>query len=200
MALSTQADLEKFLQIDVAAEPEPVVTWAIESADAVIAQLTDRLLEEGTYTDEEYDGGNGRQSILFLRQWPVTAIASITEDGEALVEGDDYTWYPDGRVYRHMAAEPQHRIGWSDGRQNILVTYTAGYSAIPNDLRLISTAIAARIFRMGAEWANGVEPGVTRETIGDYRATYVSAREVAPEEVVMPIEQRLLGRYKRRLH
>lgn len=195
MALTTQAEVEKYLQIDVAAEPSPVVDFAIESAQAVIERWCDRLFEDTTYTDEAHDGGH---QLVFARQWPVTAITGITEDGVA-VPSNEYVWYSDGRIYRTYADDSETFNRWASGRQNVLVSYQAGYATVPYDLRLIATAIAARIFKQGAEWANGVEPGVTKESIGDYRATYVAAREVAPEEVMLPIERKLLGSYVRRI-
>jgi len=51
MALCTQGDVEKFLQIDVSAEPDAAVTMLIENGEALIKTYLDRdVLESATVT------------------------------------------------------------------------------------------------------------------------------------------------------
>lgn len=93
-----------------------------------------------SYT-ERYDGtGSGR---MMLRQWPVTAIGSLTIDGVTIAA---QTSYPTGSGYLFTAWDgigpgspcflDVFGYAFTKGRQNITVVYTAGYpsSPIPPDL------------------------------------------------------------------
>lgn len=83
------------------------------------------------HADEVHDGDDSNYLQL---NWPrITAVASITVDGVALTAGEiNLTDYSDG-----LAADPvlpilTRRSGvFESGWSNIMVTYTAGYAAVP---------------------------------------------------------------------
>lgn len=111
--------------------------------------------------NEIYDG-NGN-TVMTLRQWPVTSIAALSVDGTAIMPsspvptGNGYLLEPwDGL----SAGKPQTLalIGYAfnPNRQNVAVTYTAGY-LVPGEIQTIP-ALAPYTLTTLRSWAadNGV--------------------------------------------
>ena len=119
---------------------DTLLEMLITRASAAICAQTGRVLKRATYTSEPY-AVNG-QPYLYLKQWPIQTLTSVTLGGALLtVDVDYYMSAADaavGRIYR-----PQ---GWNgamlsrglipdayDGDRDILVTYEAGYY-LPDDV------------------------------------------------------------------
>lgn len=102
-----------------------LVELLINGASAFIERLCGRKFKSASYV--EYQDGDGGQRI-FARQYPITAIAKITEDDVELTESE-YTPYLDSGIINR-------ENGWSEGVQNIKIEYSAGYAAIPADLEM----------------------------------------------------------------
>jgi len=64
----------------------------------------------------------GEPAPLYLRQWPVTAVDSVTEGGGALVEGTDYEITHQSLLWRLGGA---HRRHWSGV---VVAQYSGGYT------------------------------------------------------------------------
>ena len=96
----------------------------------------------------------GGAVVMRLPATYVSAIASVTENGEA-VSSDGYQWRKDGLIKRNYPGI------WSDAWGGISVAYTAGYSedAVP-DLAEAVCAITAGVLAVSAgvisESADGV--------------------------------------------
>lgn len=159
MALATQADLEKFLHIDVTAEPEPAVTKLLEDATGIIQTWLDRRLELASYS-ETYDSPPDEH--LWLKQWPVAAspTVTVTEDGTALTINTDFIVdYERGLIRRTTAAG--HARKWKSKINSIVVGYDAGYDFTIDPLvepeaataRSVCTRIVARAFQAAAAFA-----------------------------------------------
>lgn len=159
MALCTQADVEKKLQWDITAEPDPVVASLIADAQALIEGEMGRELESAA-RQETFDGGRWS---LFLTHWPVSAVASVTEDGTVLVLNDDYRWYTTGKVIRVSGTS---QISWrSWAAQSVVIDYTGGYLPGTKELEhlgSICAEVVARAFRKGASNA-AIPVGATGE-------------------------------------
>lgn len=155
MALCTQADVEKRLQWDITAEPDPVVTMLIADAQATMEAEVGRALESADYV-EVFNGGH---PALFLNAWPVTTVTSVTEDGTVLTVDDDYVWYASGKVIRVSSG---YQRMWNTWKINAIeVDYTGGYLAGTHTAELehlgsICAEVVARAFRLGA--ANAAAP------------------------------------------
>lgn len=125
----------------------------ITRASAAICAHTGRVLKRATYTSEPY-AVNG-QTYLYLKQWPIQTLTSVTLGGILLTVNVDYYMSAAdaaaGRIYR-----PQ---GWNGatlsrglipdaykGDRDILVTYDAGYY-LPDD---VTVAPAAAHYVAGA--------------------------------------------------
>ena len=150
MALCTQLDVEQKLQWDITAEPDTTVAALIADAQAHIEAEAGRTLESAT-REETFDGG--RVSI-FLKNWPVTAVASVTEDGTALTVSDDFKFYENGKLIR---VSGDYQVAWKTlKRQAIDVAYTGGFDTPDHDSQLehlgsICAEVVARAFRLGAK-------------------------------------------------
>lgn len=149
MALCLQIDVERRLQWDITAEPDSTVTALIAAAQALIEAETGRTLESASRS-ETFDGG---RVALFLKHWPVTAVATVTEDGTALT-ADDYKFYENGKTIR---VSGDYQVMWKTlKKQAIAVAYTGGFLSPDHDSQLehlgsICAEVVARAFRKGAE-------------------------------------------------
>lgn len=125
------------------------------------------------YHDGDRAMGPGCDEIL-TRNWPITSLTSVTENGSTLVTGTGYDgagafdvlrYDTSGRLYRTKGRTPvplnpyaQTRLtGWAGGRQNITVTYKAGYTAanLPKDIADACIELAILLYeqadRMGKQ-------------------------------------------------
>jgi len=155
VTLCTQADVEKRLQWDITAEPEDVVTTLIAAAQALIEAETSRPLESAARA-EKFDG---HYPEIYLTHWPVTAVASVEEDGTTLTVDEDYLFDESGRLIRVSSGTPKN---WQNTKiLGVEVTYTGGFLAGTHDselehLRSVCTEVVARAFKQGA--ANAAAP------------------------------------------
>jgi len=144
MALCTSADVEGFLGLNLASEDATQLTERyIPYVDEIIKNFIGYDIEYSSSITETFDG-DGKQYDIFLTHQPVTAIATITEDGTALTQGNesDYVFYSNGLVSRVG-------VRWSDAKlRNLVVTYSAGYttSTIPADMKYTAARAVARMF------------------------------------------------------
>lgn len=90
-------------------------------------------LEEATYTDEVVTGEG--TTALRVKNWPVSAVTSVEYRGsgttETVVTATSYRADPGDRPVIHA-------LGWrwtEDVPGNYLVTYTAGYSTVPQKVK-----------------------------------------------------------------
>jgi hypothetical protein len=157
LALCDQLDVEQKLQWDITSEPDATVAALIADAQALIEAHVGRPLESATHT-ATLDGG---RVAYFLRNWPVTAVSSLSEDGVVLTVDDDFKFYPNGKLIRVSASGFQ--ILWKTYKlAAIEVEYTGGYrpsTAAPpgthdselEHLGSVCAEVVARAFRLGAK-------------------------------------------------
>ncbi len=163
MTLAVQADVEKFLQVDVTAEPSDVTVMLLENASGLVEVFVGRDLEEATRT-EDYDLPDG--SVLVLRNAPVTAITTVTLNtpGTVLVADTDFVLKAKaGQLIRTTA--DRRPIRWNRSGALVMneveVVYDAGYDFTIDPLlertarvaRDTTTRIVARAFQAAAAYA-----------------------------------------------
>lgn len=143
------------------------------------------------------------QTKLFLPELPANppygGVASVTEDGDLLVQDDDWKLGAHGILHRIDAY-------WCEGIQIVTVVYTHGYAIIPQDVHDIATRAASRAYQAGLRAAElaGI-PGIAAMTLGDYSVTFGTA-EAAGEGVMgasaapllLKSEKAILDRYRAR--
>lgn len=97
----------------------------IEGVTARMQAFMGRTILLGAVTDRlslPYD-----DTMLTLSEYPVTAVASVTEDGAAVDPTEYVLLGARGQLYREG--------GWSKGQHHLVVAYTAGISTVPHDLQ-----------------------------------------------------------------
>jgi hypothetical protein len=163
----TIQDVRDFLQMPITAVAQVAavglaITWATEAIKNYCHQVIERVEDEAITLD--CDGG----VRLFLPELPVVSVAEVVEDGETLVEGDDYKLAAHGVL---------HRVdqNWASGVQIVEITYTHGYSTIPADVVAVCARAASRAFQAGlrAAEAEGIA-GIQGKALGDYSVTFAS--------------------------
>lgn len=153
MALATLAEYRQY--VAVAQADEALVTRLLAAASAWFEKQVDRKIASATYTDELHSG-DGSQEIVPC-QYPVTSVTTVTIDGEEIPKaiGTAYGWVlMDSVIYlRGYRAD--------EGRGNIAITYVAGFSAVPEDIKQAVIETAAERFeyrnRIGQKTSISVE-------------------------------------------
>lgn len=141
-----------------------VLQRLISSCSLAANRFMNRVLLSNTYT-ESYDGNDNTR--LMLREWPITAVASLNiytplfpwsygyqsvPPGPA-VGGTVIPVSPDGAQYQPGYSFDNLSIfvaGYKfvRGKQNVIVTYTAGYTAVPMNVEQAIIEWVADRFRL----------------------------------------------------
>lgn len=128
MALTTPENVKQYLGITGTAD-DALLNSLIESASAFVAQYLSRQIEQGQVT--EYFSGRGRDALI-LSEGPIASIDAVVADDQPLPASLDKStgWKEAGGWLLYVNGR------WPEGRQNIVVTYTAGYApgSIPADI------------------------------------------------------------------
>jgi hypothetical protein len=180
--LEVTASWSGFADLDAAEQIQ-----LIEAASDSIEQACECTFARATYTDT-FDGDN--QPRLWLRNRPVVSVTSVTVNNAAM-NAADYTldtrlgclWYG---AQGWAGVGRQRRPGWQAGVQNIVVTYTAGYAAIPAPIK--RAAIVQCKYLSDSSRASSV---YEFESLGDYqykRSAQSDSKGLAPnvEQLIAP--------------
>ena len=210
MALCAVGDVESIIGVDLSSTLESTVTNSlIPFADQIIKTYLGYDIEVGDKTETLF-GDNLREIVL--KHIPVNSIASITEDGNSLTEGNesDYVFHDNGRVERVLGR-------WSGAKpKNITITYNAGYSTIPDDIKFTSARISARILLSSLSISSQADTGevnthlsdstngasmsnVVEERIGDLRVQYTDPLAYFDGPLLRDSDRLLLSPYKKQV-
>jgi hypothetical protein len=156
VALCSQEDIEIRLQRDLTADA-PTITGTVDALIEAAQLLIEAELRRPVESDDREETLDGGRVTYFLRFWPVTAVTSLTEDGEALTEDEDFLFYPNGKLIRVSGG---HQTLWrTRKRQGIHVEYVGGYA--PEELGHLGglcAEIVARAIRRGQDMET-IPPG-----------------------------------------
>lgn len=122
--------------------------------EAVLQWLQIPGLTTASY-NETHDTRYG-QDRLSVRAWPITSIAALTDDGSA-VSADDY-YHHDTAPYVYLKDSGT----FTGGSQKVQITYTAGWSPVPDRF------VQAAAFQAVAMWNAGRHSGFQGESGPDY--------------------------------
>lgn len=163
--LTTLANVQAFLGNTVAGDVAEI-NLLITAASQYVATYCSRIFQSQSYT-ENYNGTDSDR--LVLRNWPIQSIQSLSVDtvpipaaANAAAAGymfDQKVIYLTGSQY-----SDNNVFRFTRGWQNVTVTYSAGYSTIPEDLAQAATEMVADKFKR-------------RQNIG------VAARQIAGETI-----------------
>ncbi|TXH41835.1 MAG: hypothetical protein E6Q97_36730 [Desulfurellales bacterium] len=103
----------------------------ITACSKAITQYLSRNLLAQEYTAERYDGNDS--DILMLKAFPVVSVSLVTINGvtqSASSDGLLQAGYYPADTYIFLVGGAR----FPRGRNNVIVTYTAGYSTVPEDV------------------------------------------------------------------
>ncbi|HWD78355.1 MAG TPA: hypothetical protein VG497_05730 [Kribbella sp.] len=138
--LATVADLRTLLDEDETGLSDDAGTLLLELATSAVQAAAGQRILQATETVTLMGAG---EQWFQLPQLPVTDVAAVAVDGQALVAGTDY---------KRFGARLWRRCGWSSCSSEpseVTVTYTHGYADWDGELGLAREAtltIAARMF------------------------------------------------------
>lgn len=138
-ALTTLANVREYLQTPAAdTTKDNLLTRLINVASAAIESFCGRKFKSRSFTETHYyDDYESAQNIL-TKQFPITALTSITDDGVALT-ADELAECENRTTYIRLDEE---RSG------TIVITYTAGYTTIPYDLEQACVLLVHYYYKM----------------------------------------------------
>lgn len=174
MNLTTRNKVKRHLGIPLSnTTKDAIIDQIIPGVSGFIEAQTNRKFGVEEYT--EIRDGEGFDEMV-LRQYPIVDVISLTINGSAVdldQEEEDESFILDreeGSIYREA--------GFSAGRKNIKVVYTAGYAApedddesgageesgsgdeLPSALEAAAIRLSARVYeRRTAEGVSSVSPG-----------------------------------------
>ena len=220
MPLVTVAEFEQFGQVDITNDTDLAILQYLASAEAVVATWCNRTF---VYESGRVDVLDGRLATqLLLPLYPVNQAVTplaVTENGNALVEDDDYLLYPEaGRLIRILGSYDGRTTAWTHRRRAVVVTYDGGYTGVgpatPDDLKWVVANVALRLYKAEAAWAAtpvGVGGGITAinlEGVGNASFAGGTANTTAAQRAsqqqggsgpsLLPAEKQALGKYRRR--
>ena len=134
--LASAVELRLFLELDETELPDDRAELILSVVSGLVRDEAHQLFDQ-VETDEAILDGTGTD-VLLLPQLPVADVASVEENGTALVDGTDYDWSANG-VLRRLNGS------WVRRARYYAVTYSHGYAAPPDGLRGIVLRVAARI-------------------------------------------------------
>lgn len=192
-AFATEAELEAYTGSSIATDR---ATLLLDAATAAIqaycrqsfTQATTTAVFPGTFT-----------SALVLPERPVTAVTLVKIGDTTLTVDTDYVWDGAHTLYRGTKVDgvlsvngPDYLIdGWGDwggpGAQ-VTVVYSHGFASIPNDVKGVCLALAARSLTS--------PDGVNSESVGSYSVSYSRTGGAVS---LLTEEKALLNRYRRRV-
>lgn len=168
MAVTTQDDVGRLLQVTFGTPDDPRVGQLIAAAQAAVENAVGQPFDRTAGLVWRTNGRGWSQ--ITLPRWPIHAVESVVELGVTLTVTDDYEWYGNGQLWRVAPA------GWAFGAGAVVVTYEAGWAdetEAPDDIRWLVAGVAARLWQAGVAFAeNQGASGVVQETIGGYSVTY----------------------------
>lgn len=180
-AFATAAELELYTGTVVPAERAQF--FLDLASDAIRAACGQRL---DLVTDDvvTFPGRWGREFVLPER--PVVDVTTVAIDG---VELADAAWEFDGRdtlrlIDAAAAFDREAAGGHFGGTCPVTITYSHGHDPIPNAVKSVCLAVAAR--------ALATPDGVVQESVGSYSVSYSRVAGVA----LTPAELDVLGHYR----
>jgi hypothetical protein len=142
--LTTLADVKAWLQTGQSAFPETddvLLTRLVTAASQYIQTWLNRQI--GLADFREVRDGTGGQRLQFAC-FPVSAVLSLSIDGQAIPPASS-SW---AAGYNFSATQLSVRGYWFNyGAQNVVITYTAGYSTTPPEIAQACIELAALRYR-----------------------------------------------------
>lgn len=176
---TTLANCKKYLNIAANdTSKDELLELLIDATTNAAETYLGRYIVARQISQEPYDCTNSKSKYLQLKQYPVTTLTAVLEDGETVNTAALTVDNSNGIIKR--------KIFWKGA---VLVTYTAGIASstanVPKNLQLAIWQWVS--FLLNTQGAQGIDS----ETLGDYSVNYLEQNPIPPVVV------NLLEGYKR---
>jgi hypothetical protein len=183
--LATLADLTA-RGLTVEESEETIAETYLDVASAAVREAAGCPISQATSTIEE-EGPND-SLWLHLPGPPITAVASVEIDGEAVTD------------WRLSRGQLWRSVGWQTGcgPSEVTVTYTHGLPTVPSDIvdLVCRIAAAALVAYRSQPDGEGLAAGDVRaERLGDYSVTYGDTGLITEMELPDYLRERLAARF-----
>ena len=167
-AATSLENCKKYLNIAQSdTSKDELLELLIDAATTAAEEYLGRYIIARQISQEPYDCTNSKSKYLQLKQYPVTTVTAILEDGETLNTSDLQIDKSNGIIKR--------KIFWKGA---VLVTYTAGIASatvnVPKNLQLAIWQWVS--FLLNTQGAQGIDS----ETLGDYSVNYLEQNPIPP--------------------
>lgn len=145
MALCELDEVKRYLSIDGSAEEEgDLLEELIDNVSKMFETECDREFSSTEHT--EYFSGGGRRWIR-PKHYPITAITSLWDDNDWGWNNDDLVDTDEYKISNDERFVILKNTTFVNAVENVKVTYTAGYSTIPLDLKMVCIDEVARLYK-----------------------------------------------------
>jgi len=167
--LVTKEEVQEFLNIDTLSDAQgKQVDLIIPGISVAICKFCGREFLSASYSETLNGPGRG---ILQLKNYPLIGIISVTYADPAgtvtVIASSDYWIIKD---CSHLKLKPVavHGTLWRQGDQNYAIVYTAGYAAVPDDIKLACLTWIAVLYQRAEHKLHAVQS----ITLGDQNTSY----------------------------
>ena len=154
--------------------------YLIEAVSAKVEKYCNRTFDITSYT-EYYDGMY--TPFIVLEQYPLVSVSGVWLVDEK--QDVSYTYDMDYIIPDYDTGLIKNNSNFPNGYKNVRISYTAGYSEIPDDLKL---AIVKMVINEAQN--NSINSSMKSERLGDY--SYTLKDDIEIDNVTM----NLLNTYK----
>lgn len=139
-SFTTRDAVKSVLQIPSAVtQHDAFIDDEVAAIDEEMLRLLGQSGITSTVYSETYDVEDTYCSEVRLRHWPVTAVAALTDSGSGVASTD---YYIEQEARRFVRLKGSGSF-FTQGRQTLQITYTAGHAAIPGPLKRAAAIIVA---------------------------------------------------------
>lgn len=162
--LATLAQVKQYIGNASDATDDSLLTALIESASARIERDCSRTFDLTQYS-EIHDGDGSRR--LTVRNSPLVSVSSLIINGRTIPQSTAFN--ADGWVVASpwgLSLRGQYRFEF--GVQNVVITYSAGYPSIPDDLSQACAAMVSLLYKERDRL------GLTSKSVGGESISYTT--------------------------
>lgn len=190
--LVTATEVKDFLGISGTAH-DTLIAELIDNVSEYIEDYCGMWFGSSISTTDKIDGGG---VYLFTSRRPIQTITSITDtEDSSTVTSTDYTFYSTaGHIYKKTSTWTtggQSSQVWGAGNQRYTVVYTAGFTAVPEGVKLAAYLMIERLLK-AIPTTNNKGRRTTHNMVDDVSDSASSMRFVG----LSPIEKHLLSKYR----
>jgi len=179
MSLTSRAAVKSVLGIPTGVtRSDALIDTLVAVADSLILEEIDLPSESVATYSEAIDVEFAGQREIGLRYRPVVSVVALTI-GASIPTATEYAVASSGSL--RLTADGAY---FPIGREQVEITYTAGFASVPADLSHAATLVAVQAFNHGGH------SGFESERVSTY--SYKLDGSMVP-----PLAQRILNRYRR---